>query len=213
MNTPPVLDLAGEPTVALRRWSTVYGSDGGFNVLGWELPRFRIRVVRFIVGIDPWRRRLAGPSGESIELHGAPAHRVCAASAWFFIARERVTPSALGHSMELEARFVDTERLAVSLAERQSLEEHATRLLDERAWRLLCSFGKVMEPGEDSGRYFSALTPSMARAYVDALAAGHSIPVHLMHRHRSGNYQVSRTRWNRSRSALVMVFKDREVNT
>lgn len=211
MKKPPVVDLTGEPTVTLRRWSAVYGTDGSMNVLGWELPRLRIRVVRFIAGIDPWRRRLAGPSGESIELYGPPAHRVCAASAWWFVARERVTPSALAHSAELEARFVDTERLAASLAERQGLEEHATRVLDERGWRLLRSYGKVMEPGEWSGRYFSAIPSSNAHAYIDALASGNSIPVHLMHRHRSGNYEASRTRWDRSRGVLVMVFDDREV--
>src|SRR5690606_13930915 len=133
--------------------------DGSLSVLGRELSGFRVRVVRLVAGIDPWRRRLAGPSGESIELHGAPAHRACATTAWWFIARERVPPSALTYSAELEASFGDAERLAIDFEARRALEQYATQLLGERAWRLLHAHGKVMEPGDQSGRYFSSIPP------------------------------------------------------
>ena len=42
---------------------------------------------------------------------------------------------------------------------------------------------------------------------MQALAQGEQVHVHLMHRHRSGNYEVSRTRLVDGR--LEMVFKDR----
>lgn len=97
----------------------------------------------------------------------------------------------------------------VALAQRRmqvSLE--AESLLGERGWFLLSCFGKLMS-GPDSGFYVSGIACAEQLALVKRLVAGNVVDVHLMHRHQSGDYEVSRLRW--SEGKLLMVFKDREV--
>jgi len=71
---------------------------------------------------------------------------------------------------------------------------------------LLRSYGRLMS-GPHSGRYVSGIPFELARQLVVAIAEGKEVHVHLMHRHRSGNYEASRTRLVGGR--LEMVFKDR----
>jgi len=86
------------------------------------------------------------------------------------------------------------------------LSAFAESLIGVRNWRLLRSYGKLMA-GPHSGSYVSGIPFDLARRLVKALAEGAEVHVHLMHRHRSGNYEASRTRFVDGR--LEMVFKDR----
>jgi hypothetical protein len=90
------------------------------------------------------------------------------------------------------------------------LEVHleAERLLGERSWSLLSGYGKLMD-GPAAGSYVSGIASDAQLELVHRLVRGETIPVHLMHRHRSGNYEASSLRW--SQRGLVMVFRDREV--
>jgi len=80
------------------------------------------------------------------------------------------------------------------------------RLLGDRAWFLLESYGKLMD-GPHSGSYVSALPGKEKLDLARRLVAGETIYVHLMHRHRSGNYEASSLRLVDGK--LVMVFRDR----
>jgi hypothetical protein len=62
--------------------------------------------------------------------------------------------------------------------------------------------------GPYRGRYVGGIPTTVARDVVDALTCGELVPVHVMHRHRSGNYESSDLCLKGGR--LVMVFKDRE---
>jgi hypothetical protein len=84
----------------------------------------------------------------------------------------------------------------------------AEGLIGEQAWSLLSSYGKFMD-GPYSGSYVGGVPVAAQRALVDRLARGETVPVHLVHRHRSGCYESSSLRW--SQGALVMVYLDREV--
>jgi len=80
--------------------------------------------------------------------------------------------------------------------------------IGERAWMLLTCYGKFMAPPH-SGRYVSALPYEEQLQLVRRLQSGETVPVHLMHRHRSGNYRASSLRW--TPAGLVMVFSDYEL--
>jgi len=88
------------------------------------------------------------------------------------------------------------------------VRREAERTIGERAWFLLSCYGKVMA-GPDSGTYVSGLACAEQLDLVHRLQSGETVPVHLMHRHRSGNYEASALRW--TPISLVMVFSDREV--
>lgn len=88
-----------------------------------------------------------------------------------------------------------------------ALVGQAKALLGERAWSLLQSYGKVMA-GPHSGHYVNALPPQEQLSVAEQLVAGKTLLIHLMHRHRSGNYEASSLRWRDGQ--LVMSFKDRE---
>lgn len=98
---------------------------------------------------------------------------------------------------------VDLRALSHSL----KLSAQAERLLGAAAWSLLRSYGKLMA-GPHSGHYVSGLPAQDQLNVAEQLVAGKTLLIHLMHRHRSGNYEASALRWNGRR--LVMVFKDRE---
>lgn len=93
-----------------------------------------------------------------------------------------------------------------ALAARLELHDEAERLLGGPQWHLLCNYGKLMS-GPDSGSYVSGIAYDKARAIVHALVAGEQVDVHLMHRHKSGNYEVSALRFSDGR--LLMVFSNR----
>lgn len=81
-------------------------------------------------------------------------------------------------------------------------------LIGERAWALISSYGRFMD-GPRSGLYVSGVASAVQLEIVQALARGELVPVHLMHRHVSGNNESSALRWSRS-GGLVMVFEDRD---
>lgn len=87
------------------------------------------------------------------------------------------------------------------------LHSYAERTLGGRAWWLLSSYGRLMS-GPNSGQYVSGIAAIEARQIVDALATGETVPIHLMHRHRSGCYESSSLAF--VNGSLVMRFPDRE---
>ncbi|MBA3597988.1 MAG: hypothetical protein H0W40_11530 [Methylibium sp.] len=95
---------------------------------------------------------------------------------------------------------------ALLLAHMQ-LHRYAEHMLGKRGWFLLSSFGRVMR-GQYSGQYVSGVPTPVARSFVDTLAAGGTVAIHLMHRYKSGNYESSHLRI--VAGSLVMVFQDRE---
>ena len=97
-----------------------------------------------------------------------------------------------------------TERLA--LRKWLAMYKSAGAALGDRNWRLLCSYGRVM-CGPHGGLYVSGIPMPAAQAFIAALLRGEEIPVHLMHRHRSGNYESSSLRLVDGQ--LVMRFDDR----
>jgi hypothetical protein len=97
---------------------------------------------------------------------------------------------------------------AASLMAMVELEREAESALGARSWRLVSSYGKLMG-GPHSGLYVSGVPFDVQREIVRRLAAGETLLIHLMHRHRSGKYESSSLRW--SRGELTMVFADREV--
>lgn len=97
---------------------------------------------------------------------------------------------------------------ATSLLRRVEVRRRAQRLLGEPAWMLLCCYGRLME-GPHPGRYVGALPCDEQLRLARQLRASATVPAHLMHRHRSDNYESSSTRW--TPSGLVMVYADREV--
>ena len=87
-----------------------------------------------------------------------------------------------------------------------ALHQCAAAALGHRNWRRICSHGRVMS-GPHSGQYVSGIPVLAAQAFVQALLHGETIPVHLMHGHRSGNYESSCLRLVDGQ--LLMVFGDR----
>jgi hypothetical protein len=101
-----------------------------------------------------------------------------------------------------------TNVAASSFAVMLELKCDAERVLGEHAWRLVSSYGKLIG-GPHSGLYVSGVPFDVQREIVRRLAAGETLPIHLMHAHRSGHYEPSSLRW--SQGELIMVFADREV--
>lgn len=99
--------------------------------------------------------------------------------------------------------------------EREEWEEqlrvaaHGGQVLGAQQWSLLRRFGKCMAGPPHSGLYVSGLPFAEVHRLLDALAAGETVPIHLMHRHRSGHYERSSLRLHQG--VLVMVYADREV--
>jgi hypothetical protein len=70
------------------------------------------------------------------------------------------------------------------------LSQEGQALLGETGWTLLRAYGRVMS-GKFTGQYVSGLPVDEVRSLLRALQRGQRVPVHLMHRHRSGNYESS----------------------
>jgi hypothetical protein len=87
-----------------------------------------------------------------------------------------------------------------------SLAQEGEALLGPTGWSLLRGYGKLMT-GTYSGLYVSALPSSEVRAMLRTLQRGGRIPVHLMHRHRSGCYESSSLSLTEGR--LLMHYSDR----
>ena len=84
--------------------------------------------------------------------------------------------------------------------------QSARVVLGNRNWRLAFSYGRVMS-GPHAGLYVSGIPMPAVQAFIEALLRGEEIPVHLMHRYVSGNYESSRLRFDGIR--LWMHFADR----
>jgi hypothetical protein len=102
----------------------------------------------------------------------------------------------------------DGANFLASLLAMAEVDRKAENALGERAWRLVRSYGKLMG-GPYSGRYVSGVPFDVQREIVQELAAGETMLIHLMHRHRSGNYESFSLRWEGGE--LVMVYADWEV--
>lgn len=88
------------------------------------------------------------------------------------------------------------------------VRQEAEKLLGARSWFLLSCYGKLAS-GLYSGRYVSGIPYADQLAIVRRLSQGETVAVHLMHRHRSGDYRSSSLRF--TSAGLVMVFQDREI--
>jgi len=86
------------------------------------------------------------------------------------------------------------------------LKQEGEALLGPAGWRLLRGYGKLTE-GPYAGQYVSALSVEEIRALLKALQGGARIPVHLMHRHRSGYSETSGLSLHDGR--LLMHYADR----
>lgn len=93
--------------------------------------------------------------------------------------------------------------------ERVELTRYGQAKLGVKGWGLLNSYGKLMTGPPYGGLYVSGVPCEIGKAFIDALVRGETIEVHLMHRHRSGNYEASSLRWLDGQ--FWMVFDDREV--
>lgn len=70
------------------------------------------------------------------------------------------------------------------------LAQEGEALMGARGWSLLRRYGRLMA-GPYSGQYVSGLPSEEVQALIQALKRGERVPVHLMHRHRSGHYESS----------------------
>jgi hypothetical protein len=86
------------------------------------------------------------------------------------------------------------------------LSQEGEALLGASGWSLLRRYGKLMA-GAYSGHYVSALPSAEVRGLLQALQCGERVPVHLMHRHRSGHYESSCLSFVEGR--LLMHYCDR----
>ena len=84
------------------------------------------------------------------------------------------------------------------------------RLLGRQQWSLLRSYGKCVGGPPFGGLYVSGMPAREVERLLNALAAGGTARIHLMHRHRSGDRERSSLRLG-PEGALVMVYPDREV--
>ena len=86
------------------------------------------------------------------------------------------------------------------------LAGEGAKLLGDTGWVLFRSYGRIMA-GPHSGSYVSGLPMDEVRRLLSALAMGERVPVHLMHRHASGNYEPSELSLTDGR--LVMHYSGR----
>lgn len=100
-----------------------------------------------------------------------------------------------------------TDDQLAAFKQRLELRRKADSLLGARAWFLVSCYGKV-RGGPAAGSYVSSLPTPVQLDLVRQLSRGVKVPVHLMHRHKSGEYEQSDLRW--AQGDLFMVFNDRE---
>ena len=98
--------------------------------------------------------------------------------------------------------------VASALLERVRLQQYSERTLGARSWWLLSMYGRVTA-GPHTGHYVSGMPSGEVRNVVDLLAQGALLHIHLMHTHRSGNYRLSKLRFDGVQ--LWMVYDDKEV--
>lgn len=96
--------------------------------------------------------------------------------------------------------------LRAAVHEWHRLAHEGEAVLGPTGWVLLRRYGRMMS-GTFSGQYVSGLPAAEVRALLEALQRGERIPVHLMHRHRSGCYESSSLSLVHGR--LLMHYSDR----
>jgi len=96
---------------------------------------------------------------------------------------------------------------AHALRQHVELCMQAQTLLGARAWGLLSHYGKLMD-GPQAGRYVGGLQAQEQLDIAQRLHRGETLSIHLMHRHKSGNYETSALRL--SEGKLLMLFDDRQ---
>lgn len=101
--------------------------------------------------------------------------------------------------------MTDAER--ATLKQRLELRRKGEKALGRREWSLFSCYGKLMD-GPYAGAYVSGIPLVEQLALIQRLANGQTVPVHLMHKHRSGNYEASDLRL--SPNGLVMMFGNGE---
>lgn len=101
----------------------------------------------------------------------------------------------------------ERDELRRQMLEYLALNKHAESVLGVRNWTLVRSYGRIMS-GPYSGQYVSGVPFEEAQRLVEELVRSRRIDVHLMHRHRSGNYESSTLSFADGR--LTMHFPDRD---
>lgn len=83
-----------------------------------------------------------------------------------------------------------------------AVHAQAGQLVGQRAWSLVWQYGKIMK-GSYGGLYVSGIDCELQLDVARRLASGETLNIHLMHRHRSGQYEVSGLKLREGR--LIMV--------
>ena len=108
------------------------------------------------------------------------------------------------------SEWVERLRVKRALKTDAQVAALAEAVLGSQQWSLLRTYGKCMSGPPFGGLYVSGLPAREVEHLLKALAGGGTVPIHLMHRHRSGDHESSCLRLG-SRGALVMVYPDREL--
>jgi hypothetical protein len=112
----------------------------------------------------------------------------------------------LSHLKKILSRWDSPGSFMDFAREWRRLTHEGEALLGASGWALLRGYGRLMS-GPYSGQYVSALPHAEVRALLHELHRGEQIPVHLMHRHRSGLYESSSLSLAEGR--LLMHYPDR----
>ena len=107
-------------------------------------------------------------------------------------------------------RWINRIQMARAVGAHARLVAHGESVLGPRQWALLRRHGKCMAGPPHGGQYVSGMPLDEVHKLLNALAAGETVPIHLMHRHGSGGYDSSTLRLG-SQGELVMVYSDREI--
>lgn len=116
--------------------------------------------------------------------------------------------SSLRNSPILKA--IERLRMKAAVMADARVQAYAIAVLGRQQWSALRAFGKCMAGPPYGGLYISGLPVRQVYKLLRSLAAGETVAVHLMHRHRSGDYARSSLRLGPGR-VLLMVYAGREV--
>lgn len=107
-------------------------------------------------------------------------------------------------------RLLARWRMKKALEAERRVADYGERVLGPRQWSLLRSYGKYRTGRPYGGQYVSGVPAAEVGRLLKALEAGEVVPIHLMHRHQSGNYKSTCLRLAPD-GALLMVYPGREV--
>jgi hypothetical protein len=118
----------------------------------------------------------------------------------------RIAMSIAAKLKRLRTRPNSAASLMDAAREWYGVAQEGEALLGKSGWTLMRGYGRMMS-GPHSGQYVSALPVADVRVLLQALQRGEKVPVHLMHRHRSGCYEASSLSFASGR--LLMHYLDR----